>query len=190
MIRAVIFDCFGVLVSESWLAFKQRHFGDDAERAGEATNLMQQADAGLLSQRDFIHQIAELSGIPEDQVRHELDTNQPNAALFDYIQSELKPHYKIGMLSNVGGDWLHKLFSDEQVELFDALALSFETGITKPAEQAYITAADKLGVAVGECVFVDDQERHCTGAREAGMQAILFKSFEQARGELDKLLAK
>jgi putative hydrolase of the HAD superfamily len=189
MIKAVIFDCFGVLVSESWIAFKHRHFADDAEKVREATDLMQQADAGLLSQADFIHQVAVLSGLSERQVRAELDGNLPNEALFAYIRDELKPKYRIGMLSNAGADWLHELFTDDQLALFDATALSFETGVTKPSTEAYEAIASKLGVEPQEAIFIDDQERHCAGAREAGMQALLFTGFEQFRSDLESLLA-
>lgn len=188
MIRAIIFDCFGVLVSESWLAFKKRHFDGDSTRTDEATSLMQQADAGLLSQLDFISQIAELSGLSPEQVRDELDGNQPNEALFDYIRTELKPKYKIGMLSNAGADWLSELFTHEQLALFDAVALSFEMGFTKPEVDSYLSIAQKLGVEPQECVFLDDQERHCTGAREAGMVSILFTGFEEARSDLEEIL--
>lgn len=188
MIQAIIFDCFGVLVSESWLAFKQHHFDGDSARANEATSLMQQADAGLLSQQDFISQVAELSGLSPDQVRDELDGNQPNEALFDYIRTELKPNYKVGMLSNAGADWLSELFTREQLALFDAVALSFEMGFTKPEAGSYLEIAQKLEVEPQECVFLDDQERHCTGAREAGMASILFTGFEQARADLKKIL--
>jgi HAD superfamily hydrolase (TIGR01509 family) len=190
MIKAVIFDCFGVLVSESWIAFKRRHFADDDVKAREATELMQQADAGLLDQADFIHRVAMLSGLSEQQVRAELDGNLPNEALFAYIRDELKPKYKIGMLSNAGANWLRELFSDDQLGLFDATALSFETGVTKPSTEAYETIAGKLGVEPAEAVFVDDQERHCGGARDAGMPAILFTGFERFRSDLEKLLAK
>lgn len=188
MIKAIIFDCFGVLVSESWIAFKRRHFADDAAKAQEATDIMQQADAGLLSQPDFIRQVAELSGISEHEVVRELDGNLPNEALFAYIRDKLKPKYKIGMLSNAGANWLRELFTDEQLKLFDATALSYETGVTKPSPEAYEAAAGLLGVEPAEAVFVDDQERHCVGAREAGMPAILFTGAEQLQVDLEAVL--
>jgi HAD superfamily hydrolase (TIGR01509 family) len=186
----VIYDCFGVLVSESWIAFKHRYFGDDADRAREATDLMQQADAGLLPQAEFIRQVAKLSGISEQQVRAELDGNLPNEALFAYIRNELKPQYKIGMLSNAGANWLHELFNEDQLSVFDAITLSYETGVTKPSTEAYEVIAAKLGVNPYEAIFVDDQERHCAGARDAGMPALLFTGFEQFRTDLEEILAK
>ena len=186
-VTAIIFDCFGVLVSESWLSFKQEFFGHDSNLAQEATNLLRQADAGLLSHDDFVAKVAGMANMSTKEVTNYLDRNLPNAELFDYIK-QLKPKYKIGLLSNAAADWLQELFSKEQLALFDAKTLSFESGMTKPAEGAYASIAERLGVASEACVFIDDQERHCTGAREAGMQAIWYQDFAQMKRELEKLL--
>lgn len=188
-IQAIIFDCFGVLVTESWLSFKKEHFGHDPALSEKATKLLQQADGGMLSHEEFIAKIAVLAGIKSNTVKDYLDKNSPNEELFNYISKELKIQYKIGMLSNAAADWLAELFSKEQLALFDAIALSFTSGMTKPNEGAYLNIAKKLGVDPNVCVFVDDQKRHCAGARDAGMQAILYEDFEQMKRELTQLLS-
>jgi|GEM_PF-4893866 len=38
-----------------------------------------------------------------------------------------------------------------------------------------------------ECIFIDDREGYCTGAKGVGMQAILYRSFSQMKPELDRL---
>lgn len=190
MVRAIVFDCFGVLVTESWLAFKDEHFGQGTPEAEQAAYLMQQADAGQLGHDAFIREIAGMAGISSDEVRRYLDKNTPNKPLFEYVRSELKPKYRIGMLSNAGGNWLPELFSRDQLALFDAVNLSYEVGITKPDERAYQMIADELGVEPAECVFVDDQERHCSGASETGMQAIYYQDFPRFRSDLEKIIAK
>ncbi|HVS58384.1 MAG TPA: HAD-IA family hydrolase [Candidatus Saccharimonadales bacterium] len=187
MIKAIIFDCFGVLVTESWLAFKEEHFGHDKALSQEAADLMQQADAGLISHEDFVGQVADMAGMSSAEVNSILDRNVPNATLFDFIEKELKPHYKVGMLSNAAADWLEELFSKQQLGLFDAIALSYESGIAKPDERAYYQIAEKLGVEPEECVFVDDQERHCTGAQDAGMRAVLYTSVKDLKRQLQVL---
>ncbi|HEX7368490.1 MAG TPA: HAD-IA family hydrolase [Candidatus Saccharimonadales bacterium] len=190
MIRAVIFDCFGVLAGEDWLPFKQRHFGHDQRLNDVASDLRSQVDAGLKPPSEFIAEIARMADVPEVEVRKSVEGNAPNKALFDYIEQYLKPHYKIGMLSNAGGDRLHELFTPDQVDLFDAVALSYETGVVKPNPQAYRIIAERLGVLTGACVLVDDQERYCAAARAAGMQAVVFETFAQMRPDLEKILAK
>ncbi len=187
MISAIVFDCFGVLMTDAWLPFKARVFGDDPELSLEATNLMRQSDAGLISYDDFIHSIAELASMPFIETKKAIDDNVANEELFAYIK-ELKKDYKIGLLSNASANWLADMFSPEQLQLFDAVALSYETGHIKPDQRAYEIVAERLGVDTSECVFVDDQELCCTGAREAGMKAVWYQNVDQTRTELNVLL--
>jgi putative hydrolase of the HAD superfamily len=57
---------------------------------------------------------------------------------------------------------------------FDAIVDATHTGILKPDARAYAAAAEALGVAAPDCVFVDDQPRNVEGALRAGMQAVHF----------------
>ncbi len=189
MIYAIVFDCFGVLMTDAWLPFKAKAFGHDPELLQEATNLMRQSDAGMLSHDDFITSISELASMPASQAKKAIENNAANEPLFLYIQ-ELKKDYKIGLLSNAADNWLDHMFTPEQIKAFDAVALSYEMRHVKPDPRAYEIIAERLGVEVGECVFVDDQERYCTGAREAGMKAVRYKNdVDQMRIELNKLLS-
>ena len=47
---------------------------------------------------------------------------------------------------------------------------------------------DKFALKADECVFIDDREDNVETARRLGMKGIVFESYEQARGELEKLL--
>ncbi len=188
MTKAIIFDCFGVLTTEGWLPFKAKHFGHDENLRQQATDLNKRANAGLISFDELIQKVAKLAKVPAAEVAKATDVNVPNEPLLGYI-AELREKYKIGMLSNAADNWLDKLFSKSQVKLFDAISLSYEAGFLKPHPIAYKTIADKLGVEVNECIFVDDQERHCVGAREAGMRAVRYDDFEQFKPQLEKLLA-
>jgi len=48
------------------------------------------------------------------------------------------------------------------------------TGILKPDPRAYELCTQQLGLAAGDCVFVDDQMRNVEGARRVGMVAVWF----------------
>ncbi|HSH17988.1 MAG TPA: HAD-IA family hydrolase [Candidatus Saccharimonadales bacterium] len=189
MIKAIIFDCFGVLTSDGWLPFKKQHFGNDRELESQATDLSKQLNSGYLSAGDFMQQIAALAGVSPEQARRAIERNAANEELFDYISSSLKGRYKLAILSNAGANQLRQLFTPEQIDLFDHAALSYETGYVKPDGRAYQHVSDLLGVQPEECIFVDDQQRHCTGACEAGMQAVCYQDFEQARAELEAALS-
>lgn len=190
MIRAVIFDCFGVLVTEGWYAFRDKYFpeGEAGSRRPEALDLHRAANYGAIDYATFEREIAKLARINVEELRANLDNNQPNEPLLAHIAGQLKPRYKIGMLSNAADDWLEELFTPEQRALFDAVVLSYEIRAAKPDARAYQAIAERLGVTPEECVFVDDSERFCTSAREQGMQAIWYQDFASCKAELDRIL--
>ena len=187
MIKAIIFDCFGVLATEAWLPFKATYFSDNPEKFEEASDLAKRANAGLISHQDFIAAAAKMADITPLEAEQFISRNVPNEELFETIK-ELKKSYKIGFLSNIAGNFLHRMFTKEQLATFDTICLSFETGLVKPDPQSFLDITKKLGVEPSEAIMVDDQERQITGAREAGLQAILFTDAEQYKKDLITLL--
>jgi epoxide hydrolase-like predicted phosphatase len=187
MIKAVIFDCFGVLTGDGWLPFKRKYFGHDRELLLQATDLNKQADAGLISYEEFLESVAELANIDKSAADQEIEDNIANNKLFDYIET-LSPKYKIGMLSNAADDWLEHMFSPKQRRLFDTVVLSYETGIVKPDQRAYEIIAQRLGVDCSECLFIDDQERYCLAANDSGMKSVWFQNTEQTINDLKRIL--
>jgi HAD superfamily hydrolase (TIGR01509 family) len=188
MIKAIIFDCFGVLASDGWLPFRQAHFGNQPELLARAIALNKKVDAGILDYDDFIEGIAALANVSIRDTHRQIEGNVPDVELLGFIQNELKSKYKIGMLSNVSDNWLETMFSPEQVALFDATVLSYELGVIKPDPLTYRTIAARLGVQDDECIFIDDQIKYCQGAEAVGMQAIWFENFEQFKAKIEPLL--
>lgn len=188
MIKAIIFDCYGVLTTEGWLPFKHEYFDHDPALFQQAEDLAVRVGAGHMEYDQFITDIAQLAGVSEQEARRRIETHTANTPLFTYIREELESHYKLGFLSNAGNDMLARLFSNEQIALFDEIHLSFQTGHVKPEPEAYLGIAGKLGCQPEECIFVDDQERYCTGAEAVGMHAIVYKTMDQLRAELTPLL--
>ncbi len=187
MIKAVIFDCFGVLVGDGWHPFKKRYFADEPEKDAEASRLNVLSNKGLLSYTDFLEGVGKLAGISAYQVMKELNQNPPNTQLFDYIRT-LKPNYKIGMLSNAAENWLSTLVGKENEALFDAVVLSYDIGHNKPSPEAYQKAARALGVNVDECVFIDDIESYVVAAEHAGMKGVLYRTPEDTIADITAAL--
>jgi FMN phosphatase YigB (HAD superfamily) len=187
MVKAIVFDCFGVLATEAWLPFKAKYFADNRDLYEQASDIAKQANRGLISHQDFIAQAAELAGIGYDEASAYISRNVADEELFSYLR-ELKKKYKLGFLSNIAGNYLHMIFSDEQLALFDIVELSYKSGYIKPEAGAYENMAKRLDVAIGETVLVDDSQRNITGAEQAGMQAILYSDVEQLKLELRPLL--
>lgn len=188
MIRALIFDCFGVLYSDGMKSIEARC---PPEKLNDLKALYRQSDYGYISRADFVRGVAELVGIKEtDFVDIEKNQYVRNQPLVDFIRSQ-KPHYKIGLLSNVGEAFFESLFdAEEREELFDATVLSNSVGVTKPARAIYEIAAQQLDVLPEECVFIDDILANVEGANLAGMNGILFTSNHQLDIDLRELLEK
>lgn len=187
MVRAIIFDCFGVLAADGWSPFKRQYLGDP-EKALAVAIIGKEVDEGSRSYDDMISEAAHIAGVTEQVVRVAVEHKVPNEELFTYITDTLKPNYRIGLLSNASYNVLKYLFTPEQVAIFDASALSYEIGLVKPTTDMFHAIAARLKVPVEECVLVDDQARHCAGAMAVGMQAIEYTSVDQCIAELKKIL--
>ncbi len=186
MIKALFFDCFGVLYLGAYRAMEERY----PQHARELSELTKQADYGFISQREYIAQITELTGATreeiDDMIIREYTLNRP---LLDYIQRELKPRYKIGMISNIGRGWIQNFFDEHQLhELFDTVVLSGDEGVVKPSEQIFELAADRIGVQTAECIMVDDLLENCDGADAAGMKTITYGNFRDFTKDFKRII--
>jgi putative hydrolase of the HAD superfamily len=73
-------------------------------------------------------------------------------------------------------------------ELFDALVISGEIGIRKPAPEIYALATERLGVGPECCVFVDDLPGNLKPAAAIGMATVLHRDAASTIPELEALL--
>lgn len=189
MIRAVIFDFFGVLVTEGFKQFQTDYFENDDEKRQKAVDLITQVDSGKISMNDFTAELAKLADISPREVADALGGNRPNKLLLDYIRQNLHGSYKTSILSNSSMDFPGKILSSKDLGLFDDVVLSYRYGIVKPQPEIYRLAARRLGVEPAQAVFIDDSPGHVEGARKVGMKSIYYDDFRQMKNELEKLLS-
>lgn len=189
MIKAIIFDCFGVLVGRGFEETYQLAGGNPVKDSNFIKDTLGQANLGLMSQDEFHAQMSHKLGVSMDHYQQAVaQAEQPNQELLEYIDS-LHKNYKTAILSNANAGVLERKISPTVLaNTFDALIVSAEVGITKPDSRIYELAAERLALAPANCLFVDDKEHYCEAARAAGMQAILYKSLPQLKTELQKIL--
>lgn len=190
MIKAIIFDCFGVLAEDGWMPIKRKYIGGNLQMAQEIADLGKQNEYGMIDNETHLHKMAEIMNVNPEELRGALGVRVPNEELFIYIARELKPHYKIGLMSNANFNVLTDLFTPEQAVLIDENVMSYESRLIKPDERMFDLMAMRLGVDRSECVFVDDQERYCTASEAYGMTGIWYQSFDQFKSELTEILAR
>ena len=88
----------------------------------------------------------------------------------------LRPPYRLAVLSNADATLEERMRDGLGIlHLFDDVISSAVVGMAKPDQAIYRLAAERLGLPVEECVFVDDAERNVTAAREVGMAAVYYR---------------
>lgn len=190
MIKAVIFDCFGVLIGDG-LSVAMDELDKSRPDAREfIMEALRANNSGLILPVELNQKVADYLGMAPDVWREKIEAGQARNPKVLELVKETRHQYKTALLSNVGKDSLHLLFTKTELDdLFDVVIASGEVGVMKPHPDIYELTADKLGVQPEECIFIDDREGHVQGANEVGMHGIQYENFAQTSKDLDSLLS-
>lgn len=185
--KGIIFDCFGVLYVGSLAGLYDM---TPREKWNELHDLSVGSDYGYIARDEYLAALAGLTGRPLEEIEaQQAAAHVRNDGLVEYIR-ELKKTFKIAMLSNVGRDLVESLFSEsERAELFDAIVLSYEEGIVKPHPRIYQITAERLGLAPGECLMIDDLQKNIDGADAAGMRGLVYSDLPNLKSDLSRVLS-
>lgn len=185
MIKAVTFDCFGVLTQDGWLSFCQKYLTD--ENAEELRYLNHQADRGLLDYEHFLSAVCELTGANKDQAHLEITaTHTPNEPVFALIRRLKDSGYKLGVISNVGAE-LSSFLPQEYVDLFNEITLSYQVHAIKPEPTIYNYYLQQISLSAEQVIFIDDREVNVSGAEAVGMHGIVYHSHDLLVSKLNEL---
>jgi epoxide hydrolase-like predicted phosphatase len=190
VIKAIIFDCFGVFIGNPYKVRVQELEHTDPAKAVIMHDINRASDRGYLTPQESTEQMAELIGITIEQfLAEQIKGEIRNEALVSYVKT-LRPDFKLAMLSNISSrDSLNTRFEPGQLdELFDVVVASGDIGSIKPEPLIYQTTLDQLGVLPEEAVMVDDIYEFCEGAKALGIHAIQYNSFTQATADLNALI--
>jgi HAD superfamily hydrolase (TIGR01509 family) len=92
---------------------------------------------------------------------------------------------RTAVLSNSWGEhYPDEVFARE----FDEVVVSGRVGLRKPQPEIFRLVADRLGLATGACVLVDDIEVNVRAARATGMAAVLHTDAATTRAALLSLV--
>lgn len=190
MIKAIIFDCFGVFIGNPYKIRIQALDATDPQKAESLREINRASDRGFITREETAREMARIIGITQEELLAEQDKGEVrNDELVEYART-LRGDYKVAMLSNIGSRGRLDLRFGEGVldELFDVVVPSGEVGFIKPEPEIYQVTIDKLGVLPEECVMIDDILEFCQGAEAVGMHAIQYFSNEQAIADLQALI--
>ncbi len=189
MIKAVIFDCFGVLTTDTWNLFLEAlPAGADVEAARQAHRAY---NAGLMTKTDCAKRIQAATGgssfIELDDAVNQNFTK--NTILLNYISELHSRGFKVGILSNIASNWIRDQFLDANEQAWiDDFVFSYEVGMVKPEPDMYRLACQRLGVQPEEALFIDDKELYCAAARQVGLHAIRYQNFSQIKSGVEAAL--
>jgi putative hydrolase of the HAD superfamily len=90
------------------------------------------------------------------------------------------------LLSNSGPEVMAQVRADRALgSRFDAVVISCEVGLSKPDPRIFALCLERLGLAAGATLFVDDRADNVEGAARAGLRTLHFEGPEA----LDRLRA-
>ena len=144
-------------------------------------------ETGELDEAEFEHAFAERLGVgAEGLVDRLFAGSAPDPDMQDAVLRARRAGIATGLLSN---SWGTRRYPRERLaELFDAVTISGEVGLRKPAPEIYELAARRIGVAAEQCVFVDDIPSNLEPAAQLGMATVHHRDSAQTIAELERLL--
>lgn len=184
MIKAVIFDCFGVFYDDPVVSYV-----NDPETPRNDANFVHNLDKKLIKNMITKEQFVEgasgkLNISLADAYKKFFEPGKRNIELLELSQ-ELRKNYKVGLLSNVNSEAMEAYFStEERRDYFDACVLSGDVDLAKPDPKIFELICNKIGVEPKEAVMIDDYPEFCEGAKRVGMKTIQYTSMESLRLEL------
>jgi len=199
-IRAVIFDWGGVFAPLTFF----KHTREWEERLGLVEGTLNQVlwgrkwkqlEIGAISPEAFDEHVAQGLGLPDREAVHQFyrayyaDDHLDHRVL-DAAQA-LRGRYRVALLTNAFPDHarlVQERYGFDPRAEFDLYVNSAEVGLAKPDPAIYRLVLDRLGIAPGEAVFLDDMVRNTDAAGALGIHAIVFTDAEAGLKDLAALL--
>ncbi len=190
MIRAIFFDMGGVLIRTEASYAQLRAY--DALLGWEPDTLRQRlysgpaweaVSKGLISLDAYWAQVgAELEAHLPPTFRGYRDNffggHLDPATL--HLARRLRGRYLLGVLSNATRLLAQDIARAPRFRgLFDAICISALEGYRKPEPEAFLLAAQRLGLPPQACLLIDDKPRNIEAAQEVGMPGIVHQNAHQ-----------
>ncbi len=184
MIKALIFDYFGVVTSDKYWQYIHANVVNNQK----LHKAHEQANTGSMGWSEFINSVAqELNQIPQE-IMALYQNEKIDLDLLNYVK-KLHGQYKTALLTNASHTFLEPLIASTKIDrFFDEIVISSRLGMIKPNPKVFDFTLERLGVKRSEVVFIDDSPYNVETAQQLGIRSILYSSLEQLRRELGRLL--
>jgi len=197
-IKSVIFDWGGVLIDDPAPGLMQ--YCAEALRVSKENYIKAHSkfaeyfQKGLISEDTFWERVCSELNVPKPKA-HSLWTDAfkaayvPREEMFSMAALLQENGYRTALLSNTEAPAM-RYFHQLQYDMFDVLVFSCVVRIRKPERKIYELTVEKLGSQPAQSVLIDDKPEYTIGAKQAGLNTILFRNIEQVKNELAWLRVK
>ena len=194
MIKALLFDLGNVLVAfdfrRGYRALEGfcRHDGAEIPRLIASSGLVPPYERGEIASEDFFRRLTALLDLDLSYERFcDLWSTifLPEPLISGEFLAALRRRFRMVLVSNTND--IHFRMLERTYPLlghFDAQVLSFRVGALKPDERVYAEAVQQAGCAPQECFYTDDVPEFVEGAKNYGIDAVLFQGPQQLEEEL------
>lgn len=185
MIKAIIFDFFGVICPDLYWGWLRKQIPNLENQKDYFQKLSDQFDLGKLSTTELIKTLSDKTSVEENKVIPFIEQSvQIDTAVVELIKS-LKRNYKIGLLSNSNTEFIEGILKDHNLnDLFDSIVISQKVGFIKPQREIFQIVLKELNVEANETLFVDDRESNTSAGEKLGIRGILFRGVNTLKEEL------
>lgn len=198
MIKNVVFDLGFVLISFDWREIMTRVgiTEDEMEEIATATVRSEywgELDRGILTDEEILNGFISIAPQHKEKITKFFAAVPHNMPPYSYsnewVASVKERGYNLYVLSNFSEN--NFKFCEPKytfLDKFDGKIISYRYKCIKPEKEIYQILFDSFDLNPEECVFIDDREDNIEAAINQGMNGIVFRSYDQASSDLDKLL--
>lgn len=117
------------------------------------------------------------------------DVKGVNKQLMDVVK-QLKKAYSVYIMTNTMEPH-HEYWKTMGLDYyFDRIFRSDADHFIKPEKESYLYVVNKIGAKAEECIFIDDLEANVRGAKDAGLQGIVYQNNSLLKRDLLKFGVK
>ena len=191
-INAVIFDWGGVLIEDpapALFKYCANALGVSKEQYVIAFDIcMNDFQTGAVTEQQFWMNMTKRLNAAAPKVASLwteafMVAYKPRQEMVTLVSNLRKAGCKTAIISNTEMPVV-KIIDKQICDYMDVTVLSCLEGTAKPGRKIYDLTLDRLGIPANQTLFIDDKPENIEGAKQAGLQTILFKTIEKFKKDI------